>query len=440
MIITCAACDKAILDRYLVKVMDRSFHSACVRCFDCRAILTEKCFTRDSKLFCKNDFFRRYGTKCSGCAQGISPQDMVRKARDKVFHLTCFTCTICRRQLSTGEELYVLDDSKFICKDDYIQAKQDSLFSNDEEDDDDDLLDAGLSHHHHHHPSLSPGSTSLPGMVTPTKGLPPIGDTDVRTPITSSGDNSNPEKDNGNESEGSMDADGESRDPGAENKSPEDSSVGSKRRGPRTTIKAKQLEILKTAFSQTPKPTRHIREQLAKETGLPMRVIQVWFQNKRSKERRLKQLTSMGRGPFFGSSRKMRGFPMNINSGMDDGPNPTFPYFPDAKFSDFPYGPGGGPGQGFHDFFPGQQPHFPPAAVPGPMDQPGGMGEFPGGPGGLPPNDGQGPPNPGGPPGGFMSQGEMMNQPRSSPDYMPPGNKVKMGVCPPAWPESSDLF
>jgi hypothetical protein len=73
----------------------------------------------------------------------------------------------------------------------------------------------------------------------------------------------------------SMDGDCESRDPGAENKSPEDSSVGSKRRGPRTTIKAKQLEILKTAFSQTPKPTRHIREQLAKETGLPMRVIQV---------------------------------------------------------------------------------------------------------------------------------------------------------------------
>ena len=50
---------------------------------------------------------------------------------------------------------------------------------------------------------------------------------------------------------------------------------GGKRRGPRTTIKAKQLEVLKTAFSQTPKPTRHIREQLAKETGLSMRVIQV---------------------------------------------------------------------------------------------------------------------------------------------------------------------
>ena len=61
----------------------------------------------------------------------------------------------------------------------------------------------------------------------------------------------------------------------------EDGPGGTKRRGPRTTIKAKQLEVLKTAFNQTPKPTRHIREQLAKETGLPMRVIQVnnWLYN-----------------------------------------------------------------------------------------------------------------------------------------------------------------
>ena len=60
-----------------------------------------------------------------------------------------------------------------------------------------------------------------------------------------------------------------------ENKSPDGDGPGGKRRGPRTTIKAKQLEVLKTAFNQTPKPTRHIREQLAKETGLTMRVIQV---------------------------------------------------------------------------------------------------------------------------------------------------------------------
>jgi LIM homeobox protein 1 len=78
--------------------------------------------------------------------------------------------------------------------------------------------------------------------------------------------------------EGSVDGDGEGEsrsDNPSESKSPDEGGAGSKRRGPRTTIKAKQLEILKNAFSQTPKPTRHIREQLAKETGLPMRVIQV---------------------------------------------------------------------------------------------------------------------------------------------------------------------
>lgn len=73
-----------------------------------------------------------------------------------------------------------------------------------------------------------------------------------------------------------MDGDPDCRgDSQTENKSPDDGANGSKRRGPRTTIKAKQLDVLKNAFSQTPKPTRHIREQLAKETGLPMRVIQV---------------------------------------------------------------------------------------------------------------------------------------------------------------------
>ena len=79
---------------------------------------------------------------------------------------------------------------------------------------------------------------------------------------------------------GSVDGDGEGEsrsDNPSESKSPDEGGAGSKRRGPRTTIKAKQLEILKNAFAQTPKPTRHIREQLAKETGLPMRVIQVSF-------------------------------------------------------------------------------------------------------------------------------------------------------------------
>ena len=80
-----------------------------------------------------------------------------------------------------------------------------------------------------------------------------------------------------------------------------------RRRGPRTTIKAKQLDMLKTAFDQNPKPSRPTREKLAKSTGLTMRVIQVWFQNRRSKERRLKQLDELAKPPGTATSPYQEG-------------------------------------------------------------------------------------------------------------------------------------
>lgn len=71
-----------------------------------------------------HNIIRRYGTKCNGCNQGISPSELVRKSRDnKVFHLNCLTCFLCRRELSTGDQLYIVDDNKFMCKEDYLLHK-----------------------------------------------------------------------------------------------------------------------------------------------------------------------------------------------------------------------------------------------------------------------------------------------------------------------------
>ncbi|KAJ8677872.1 hypothetical protein QAD02_013659, partial [Eretmocerus hayati] len=123
MLLSCAGCDKPIMDKFLFNVVDRAWHADCVRCCDCRNPLHEKCFSREAKLFCRKDFFKRYGTKCGGCLQGINPSDLVRKARDKVFHLNCFTCLVCRKQMTTGEELYIVDDSTFVCKEDYLLRK-----------------------------------------------------------------------------------------------------------------------------------------------------------------------------------------------------------------------------------------------------------------------------------------------------------------------------
>ena len=73
---------------------------------------------------------------------------------------------------------------------------------------------------------------------------------------------------------------------------------GNKR--PRTTITARQMEVLKEAYKNSPKPARHVREQLAQDTGLDMRVVQVWFQNRRAKEKRLKKDAGRTRwGQYF---------------------------------------------------------------------------------------------------------------------------------------------
>ena len=58
MITCCAACDKPILDKFLMNVLERTWHADCVRCFDCHVNLTDKCFSREGKLFCRDDFFR----------------------------------------------------------------------------------------------------------------------------------------------------------------------------------------------------------------------------------------------------------------------------------------------------------------------------------------------------------------------------------------------
>ncbi|KAJ3604982.1 hypothetical protein NHX12_027033 [Muraenolepis orangiensis] len=206
----CAGCNQHIVDRFILKVLDRHWHSKCLKCSDCQSQLAEKCFSRGDSVYCKDDFFKRFGTKCAACQQGIPPTQVVRRAQDHVYHLHCFACVVCKRQLATGDEYYLMEDSRLVCKADYETAKQ-------------------------------------------------------------------------------READ-------------------STAKRPRTTITAKQLETLKNAYNNSPKPARHVREQLSSETGLDMRVVQVWFQNRRAKEKRLKKDAGRQRwGQYFRNMKRSRG-------------------------------------------------------------------------------------------------------------------------------------
>ena len=63
-------------------------------------------------------------------------------------------------------------------------------------------------------------------------------------------------------------------------------SSDSKKPKTRTSINPQQLEVLLEAYSREQRPSKLMREELMAKTGLDMKVIQVWFQNRRSKEKR----------------------------------------------------------------------------------------------------------------------------------------------------------
>ncbi|XP_071272821.1 zinc finger homeobox protein 3-like [Salvelinus alpinus] len=63
----------------------------------------------------------------------------------------------------------------------------------------------------------------------------------------------------------------------------------------RTTISAEQLEVLYQRYSLNSNPTRSVLEGITRDTGLKKRVVQVWFQNTRARQRK-GQLQTLGRG------------------------------------------------------------------------------------------------------------------------------------------------
>ena len=60
-----------------------------------------------------------------------------------------------------------------------------------------------------------------------------------------------------------------------------------KRRRCRTVFTQEQLYLLEAGFSEQKYPDGKFRQEMAEKTGLPEDRVQVWFQNRRAKEKRL---------------------------------------------------------------------------------------------------------------------------------------------------------
>ncbi|XP_064649427.1 LIM homeobox transcription factor 1-beta-like isoform X2 [Lineus longissimus] len=240
---TCAGCGRPIEDRYLLRVMDNSWHEACLQCNVCGEHLTRSCYVKDRKLFCKTDYDQLFGAKCKRCLQSIPSNELVMRALGNVYHLRCFSCIVCGHQLQKGDQ-FVLKDGQLFCRLDF--EKEFTLMP------------------------LSPKSEFH--FVS--------GGVNVNHMLMSSDEDSSVED---NESDG-----------GKGPKRPRTILTTSQRRkfkasfeiNPKPCRKVRILKF-KASFEINPKPCRKVRETLAAETGLSVRVVQVWFQNQRAKVKKL---------------------------------------------------------------------------------------------------------------------------------------------------------
>ncbi|KAF1758518.1 hypothetical protein GCK72_014976 [Caenorhabditis remanei] len=249
----CNCCNEQIYDRFIYRMDNRSYHENCVKCTICESPLAEKCFWKNGRIYCSQHYYKDHSShRCAGCKKGVSPTDMVYKLKaGLVFHVECHCCSLCGRHLSPGEQILVDDTMMTVsCMAHYPPQMDDSCGP-----------PAGTSEV----PSCSSDSAIAPYPMD--EGFPSA--FQVKKEV---------------------DAYGYNFEHYSFSDFCDDDSRMLKRRGPRTTIKQNQLDVLNEMFSNTPKPSKHARAKLALETGLSMRVIQVWFQNRRSKERRLKHL------------------------------------------------------------------------------------------------------------------------------------------------------
>ncbi|XP_066998486.2 LIM/homeobox protein Lhx9-like [Anabrus simplex] len=276
--VVCGGCGGRITDRYYLLAVDRQWHSACLKCCECKLPLDSEltCFARDGNIYCKEDYYRLFAVKrCGRCQAGISASELVMRARDCVYHLHCFTCASCGVALAKGDH-FGMRDGLVYCRPHY-----ELLYSHDA------YCGMGVELEAVFRAGGSPSHFFSGGGVQkgrPRKRKLPGADETTDLPVSMRIPTAALEMLHPGDLSSSMDS------------IPYDGSVGSpgnpgqqqqqRTKRMRTSFKHHQLRTMKSYFAINQNPDAKDLKQLAQKTGLSKRVLQVWFQNARAKWRR----------------------------------------------------------------------------------------------------------------------------------------------------------
>ncbi|GJQ85288.1 LIMK1 [Trypoxylus dichotomus] len=118
----CSGCLNVLDDDECISALGQDWHMECFRCSACDASLSNWYFEKDGLLFCKDDYWSRYGESCQQCSQIITGPVMV--AGEHKFHPECFCCRLCSAFIGDGDSYALVERSKLYCGQCYKKQMQ----------------------------------------------------------------------------------------------------------------------------------------------------------------------------------------------------------------------------------------------------------------------------------------------------------------------------
>ncbi|XP_063927132.1 LIM domain kinase 1 isoform X2 [Zophobas morio] len=118
----CAGCLNILDEEDVICALNQEWHLECFRCSACDAPLSNWYFEKDGLLFCKDDYWARYGESCQQCSQIITGPVMV--AGEHKFHPECFCCSSCGAFIGDGDSYALVERSKLYCGQCYKRQMQ----------------------------------------------------------------------------------------------------------------------------------------------------------------------------------------------------------------------------------------------------------------------------------------------------------------------------
>uniref|UniRef100_A0A8C8RIG2 LIM domain kinase 1 n=1 Tax=Pelusios castaneus TaxID=367368 RepID=A0A8C8RIG2_9SAUR len=116
----CASCGHSIYDGQYLQALNADWHADCFRCCECGALLSHQYYEKDGRLYCKKDYWGRFGELCHGCSEQIT-KGLVMVAGEQKYHPECFSCLSCRAFIGDGDTYALVERSKLYCGHCYYQ-------------------------------------------------------------------------------------------------------------------------------------------------------------------------------------------------------------------------------------------------------------------------------------------------------------------------------